>query len=125
MTLSAAYLPPMNFFSRMSPFTAIRDLRVFLSHRQKHELAFLALSVVITTLLIAGFVKDSHIEKVYKRDIIYVQNWRADRTDEEVRAQQAKDLPGELARKEAFAKKQAERRAQFKRVDDKLESWGL
>lgn len=115
----------MNFFSRMSPVTAIRDLRVFLAHRQKHELAFLALSVLITGLLIGGFVKDSRVEKVYKRDIIYVQNWRADRTDEEVRAQQAKDLPGEIARRKAFEKKQAERRAQFKRIDDKLESWGF
>ena len=115
----------MKYFSRMSPLTAIRDLRVFLSHRQKHELVFLALSVLITGLLIGGFIKDSRIEKVYKRDIIYVESWPADRTDEQVRAQQAKDLPGEIARKEAFARKQAERRAQFKRVDDKLESWGL
>ena len=115
----------MKFFTRMSPFAAVRDLRIFLQHRQKHELVFLALALVATGLLIGGFVKDSRVEKVYKRDIIYVQNWRADRTDAEVRAQQAKDLPGEVARKEAFAKKQAERRAQFKRLDDKLESWGF
>lgn len=115
----------MKYLSRMSPLSAIRDLRVFLSQRQRHELVFLALSLVLTGLLIGGFVKDSRIEKVYKREIIYVQNWRADRTDEEVRAQQAKDLPGEIARKKAFEKRQAERRAQFQRVDDQLESWGF
>lgn len=115
----------MKYFSRLSPLSAIRDLRVFLSHRQKHELAFLALSLVLTGLLIGGFVKDSRIERVYKREIIYVESWPATRTDEEVRAQQAKDLPGEIERKKAFEKRQAERRAQFKRIDDKLVSWGF
>lgn len=115
----------MRYFSRLSPFAAIRDLRVFLSHREKHELVFLALSVMLTGLLIGGFVKDSHEEKVYRPNIIYVESWPASRTDAEVRAQQAKDLPGEVARKEAFEKRQAERRAQFKKLDDKLDKWGF
>lgn len=115
----------MAFFARFSPFRAIRDLRVFLSQRQPYELGFLALSIVVTTLLIAGFVKDSHIERPYKRDIIYVKSWRADRSIEEVRAQLAKDAPIEAAQRAEFERKQAERRAQFKRYDDALKKWGI
>lgn len=115
----------MKYFSRLSPVAAVRDLRVFLSHRQPHELGFLALSLVITGLLIGGFLKDSRVEKVYRREIIYVESWPASRTDAEVRAQQAKDLPGEIARKKAIEQRQAERRAQFKKLDDRLEGLGL
>ena len=53
----------MQFFARFSPFRAIqRPARCSWPQRQRHELVFLFLSIVITTLLIAGFVKDSHVE---------------------------------------------------------------
>jgi hypothetical protein len=115
----------MQFLARFSPFRAIRDLRVFLSHRQPYELGFLALSIVITALLIAGFVKDSSIPVPYKRDIIYVQNWRADRSIAEIRAQQKIDGPIEAARKADYDRRQAAVRASFKKYDDKLTKWGL
>ena len=113
------------FFSRLSPIRAIQDLRVFLSHRHPYELGFLFLSIVITGLIIAAFVKDSHFERTYKRDIIYVQNWRADRSDAEIRAQLAKDAPIEKARRDEFLKAQEERKAAFKRYDDALKKWGI
>ena len=119
------YVRPMNYLARMSPLRAIRDLRFFLASRERYELGFLALSVVITALILAAFVHDSHEEKVYRREIIYVQNWPASRTDEQVRAQQAIDAPKERARKEAIAKRQRERQESFKRLDDKLERMGL
>lgn len=115
----------MNFFARFAPLRAIRDLRLFLHQRERHELAFLALSVVLTGLLLIGFMKDSRVEKVYKPDIIYVQQWRADRSDAEIRAQQAIDAPKERAAIEAQKKREAEMRASFKRMDDKLNAWGL
>jgi hypothetical protein len=113
------------FFSRFSPFRAIRDLRLFLSQRHPYELGFLALSIVITTLLIAGFAKDSRIEKVYKRDIIYVENWRADRSDAEIRARLAKDAPIEAKRREERRQRLEARKAAFKRHDEQLSKWGL
>ena len=115
----------MQYLARFSPFRAVRDLRVFLSHRQPYELGFLALSMVMTTLLIAGFVKDSRIKVPYHRDIVYVQNWRADRSIEDIRAQQKIDGPIEAKRKADYDKRQAEMRAAFKRYDDKLTAWGL
>lgn len=121
-----AYLgATMEYLARFSPFRAIRDLRLFLSHRQPYELGFLALSVVITGLLIGGFVKDSRIEREYRPNIIYVQNWRADRTIEEIRAQQKIDEPIRRKRIAEYEKRQAEMRAAFKKYDDKLNAWGL
>ena len=59
----------------LSPLRAIRDLRVFLSARQPYELIFLALSLMVTTALIAGFVHDSYEERPYKRNIQYFESW--------------------------------------------------
>ncbi len=115
----------MRYFARFSPFRAIQDLRLFLASRQRYELAFLFISIVLTTLLIAGFVKDSHIEKTYKREIIYVQNWRADRSDAEIKADQLKDMATRTKLDAMQEKAMADRKASFKRVDDKLTSWGL
>lgn len=115
----------MNFFARMNPLRAVRDLRFFLAQRQPYELWFLLLAIVVTTLLIAGFVHDSTEPKPYKREIIYVQQWRADRTDAQIRAQQAVDEP---IKQKALAEQRAREeklRAEFKRMDDKLNSWGI
>ena len=76
----------MQFFARMSPLRAVRDLRLFLRQRQKHELIFLFLSIFITGLLLIGFAKDSKIEKEYRPNIVYVQQWTLDRTDAEIKA---------------------------------------
>lgn len=115
----------MEFFARLSPLRAIRDLRFFLHQRKPYELGFLALAIVVTGVILIGFAKDSHIEKAYKPNIIYVQQWRLDRTDAEIRAQQKIDQAKRDVEDAALAKQQAERRAVFKRIDEKLNRWGL
>lgn len=115
----------MGFFARMSPFRAVRDLRLYLHQRQPYELAFLALAVVLTGLLIIGFAKDSRIEKVYRPQIVYVQQWTLDRTDDQIRAQQKIDQVERRAELAELRARQAKRQAEFKRIDDKLNQWGL
>ncbi len=115
----------MQFFARLSPFRAVRDLRLFLHQRQKHELIFLFIAIIMTSLLLIGFWKDSRIEKEYRPDIVYVQQWRLDRTDAEIRAQQAIDGPIKQKQIDAMNKALAERQAAFKRLDDKMTKWGL
>jgi hypothetical protein len=115
----------MKFFSRFSPVRAYRDLRLFLSQRQPSELGFLALSIAVTGFLIFAFARDSYSEKVYRPNIIYVEQWRADRTDAEIIAQQKIDEP---IRQKALAEQRRldeERRRSFERLDKKLEAWGL
>ena len=115
----------MPFFARLSPFRAIRDLRVFLSYRKPYELGFLALAIVLTTALIAGLLHDSHVERPYRRNIVYVESWPLSRSDAEIQAQQKIDGPIEAKRKAEHERILAERRAMFQRVDDKLNKWGL
>ncbi|QNE32005.1 hypothetical protein F1C10_08680 [Sphingomonas sp. NBWT7] len=115
----------MNFFARMSPLRAVRDLRLFLAQRQPYELVFLLISILVTGVILIGFVKDSHIEKEYRPKIIYVQQWRLDRTDAEIRAQQAIDGPIKQKAIDVERKRREARQAQFKRIDDKLNQWGL
>lgn len=112
-------------FSRLNPVRAVRDLRLFLSQRQPYELWFLVLSVVLTMLVLAGFMHDSWSPKEYKRDIIYVEQWRSDRTDAEIRAQQAIDAPIKAKRIAEQKRREEKLRAGFKQVDDKLNSWGI
>jgi len=115
----------MSFISRFSPVRAYRDLRFFLSQREPYELGFLVLAMVITGVLIWIFARDSHVEPVYKPNIIYVQQWRLDRTDTQIRAQQVID---EAARQKRLAAEKAEQdkvRAQYQKLDNQLDKWGL
>ena len=115
----------MGFFSRFSPLRAYRDLRLFLSYRRPYELGFLALAMAITGFFIYAFLHDSSIEPVYKRDIVYFEQWPADRTDAQIRAQQKIDEPIKRQRLAEQRAADEERRASFKRLDKKLEGWGL
>ena len=115
----------MRYFSRFSPVRAVRDLRFFLASRQPHELWFLMAAMGITGFLIYAFYRDSYVEPVYRPQITYVQQWSADRTDAEIRAQQAIDEPVKqrrLAEQRAAEEKQ---RASFKKLDDQLTKWGI
>jgi hypothetical protein len=120
------YLMRMAIFPRpVSPRRAIRDLRVFLAQRERHELVFAFLSVMITTLLIAGFYVDSRFEKPWKRDIQYFENWPANRSDADIRARLAEDLKLDKVKKAELEKKRQERMQQFQRLDKKMDDLGL
>lgn len=115
----------MHFFARMSPLRALRDLRLFLHQRQPHELLFLVLAIMITSFFMFAFVKDSHVEKVYKPNIIYVQQWRLDRSEAEIIAQQKIDQAQKDKDQAELEKQQAKTRAEFQRLDDRLKRWGI
>lgn len=115
----------MNFFARMSPLRAFRDLRLFLAARKKYEIYFLLASIGLTASTLWAFAQDSHVEKVYKPDIVYVQQWKLDRTDAEIVAQQKVDQVKKDAELAELKKRQAETQASFKRLDDKLSRMGL
>lgn len=115
----------MSYFSRFSPVRAYKDLRLFLSYRRPYELGFLALAIAVTSFFIYGFAQDSYMEREYRPNIVYVEQWRADRTDAQIRAQQKIDKVSEdQARAEQKAAEERNRAA-FKRLDDKLTGMGL
>jgi len=109
-----------------SPRGAVRDLLAYMRRRQRHEIVFLTGAAGLTFLMLFGFTIEMHgPKKEYHRDIIYVQQWKADRTDAEVLAQQKIDGPEQTKREEAERKLEAEKRAIFKRLGDQMNSVGL
>ena len=115
----------MHFFSRLSPVRAYKDLRRFFADRGPVELGFLVIAMGITLTLIWAFAHDSNIESEYRPDIIYVEQYTLNRTDAEIIAQQKIDDAAKQQRLAELRKRDAERQAAFKRLDDKLKSVGL
>lgn len=93
---------------------AWRDLIGFLRSRQRHEFVFALLAVAITGWILFAFWRDSTIDPGPR--IVYVQNWRADRPDSEIIAQQKKER---IERQKA----EAERRASFQRLENMTSRW--
>ncbi|WP_293880453.1 hypothetical protein [Sphingomonas sp.] len=109
-----------------SPRVAWRDAVSFMRQRRPHQIVFMALAIAIPLLVIGGFVNEFNRTPAWKEpEVMYVQQWTAERTRAEVAAQQKRDLPGELAERKRIADFQAERRAQFKRARDALRNVGI
>ena len=91
-----------------------RDLRVFLTTRERHEWLFAGIAVGITVFILFAFWHDSRVEPM--QEIIFVQSWPANRTDAEIVADQKKDR---IARDRA----EAARRASFQKVQKATTGW--
>lgn len=115
----------MSFFQRVSPVTAYRDLRQFLARRQPHQMVFLAAAIGVTAYFLFALAHDSSYAPDYKPTIIYVQQWRLDRTDAEIKAQQAIDQAAKDKRVAAEKAASERNRQALKRLDDKLKAWGI
>lgn len=112
----------LRFFS---PLKAVRDLRGFLKLRHRYELMFMFAAFFVTMLVVAAVFKDSYFEKEYKREIIFVQNWRADRTLQEIVAQQKIDQARRDKAEAEFKAKAEKRRREWQKIDDGLKKWGI
>ncbi|NNM78343.1 hypothetical protein HJG53_15730 [Sphingomonas sp. ID1715] len=116
----------MSRFHRYNPLTGLKDLRSFLGTRQKHELVFAFLAVVVTVTIIAGFYLDSgDLKKPWQRDVQYVESWPLNRTDAEIVAAQKTDAKNRAIREAAEKKRQEENRRSLKKIDDALTRWGF
>ncbi len=113
------------FFARLSPIRAIQDLRSYLASRRPFEVVFLVAAFMLTTLIIIAFVIDSRVERPYKRDIVYFESWPENRSSAQIRAAQARDMAVRTKRDVTYEKRQADLKASFKRLDDKLTKWGI
>ena len=109
-----AILPPLS-----RPSVVLKDMRIFLSGTPRYKLVFATLAVAVTSLIVTGMIIESwwgvEPEGI---QIVYAQDFPANRTDAEIVAQQKID--------QAIVDKQrAERRAQFKKLDDAMTRHGL
>lgn len=120
------YLWSMSFFARFAPLRAINDLRAYLARRRPYEVAFLFVAIAMTSLIVTLIANDSKSIKIpYKRDIIYVEQWRADRSIAEIHAQQKIDGAKKAKEKAELDRLQKKRQAEFKAIDDKLREYGF
>jgi hypothetical protein len=101
-----------------SPKALIADLRSFASQRPPHQWVAVALAIAMPIAIIILFITDGRTNIEPKAQLIYVESWPANRTDEQIKAEQKID---QAARDKA----RREHQAQFKRLDDKLERLGL
>ncbi len=101
-----------------SPRALWADTRAFFAGRSRHHLAAAALAVIMPAALLVLFYTDGKRNTAPPPQLIFVESWSADRTDEEIKA----DLVKPPAEREA---KQKERQRQFKKLDDQLENLGI
>jgi len=83
----------MRFFPKqvVSPRNAVLDLWDMLSGPRPHKWPLLGLSMTLTGVILWGFYHDSKPLKA-PQQIIYVENWMADRKDSTILIQQKADL---------------------------------
>jgi hypothetical protein len=121
----APIFTPMSVLRHFNMFRAVDDLRGFLRQRRPHELGFLLLSVALFGSILVAFTIDSHEERVYRPNIIYVEQWPASRTNAEIRAQQKIDGPIEAKRRADEEAQRKQTQEEFKRLDSKLKKLGI
>lgn len=117
----------MGFFRRFAPLRAFRDLRQYLHGRPPYELLFLGVAIAVTCGVIAAFSYDnSHVDPPYvPPKVLYVEQWRADRTDDQIKAQQVIDEAAKQKRLAAEKAQEEKTRAQFRKIDNALTKWGI
>jgi hypothetical protein len=103
-----AVLPPMS-----RPSVALRDLMAFLRQRSRDQVIPACLAVLVTAIIVIVFLVDSKINTAPPPQIIYVENYAANRTDADIIADQKKDQ----AAREAAAK---EKQRQFQQLEKRL-----
>ena len=101
-----------------SPRVLWDDIRAFTAQRPNHRWVAAILAILIPAGILVSFYFDGQTNLMPRQTIYYVESWRADRTDAEIIAKQKADLE----RRKAF---EAERRAQFQKIDSELNRLGL
>ena len=84
-----------------------------MSHTSREQRLGAAFAILATAIIVIIFFVDSKINTAPPPQIIYVKDWKADRTDAEIVADQKKDQ----AEREAAMK---ERQRQFRELENKL-----
>lgn len=97
-------LPPMH-----SPLAAWRDFKAVWSRRSREQTLALALSIGITLVIIFIFFIDPMINTAPPVTVTYVENYPANRTDAQIKADQVKDQKANEERARA-------RQEQFKEI---------
>jgi hypothetical protein len=108
-----AFFPPF-----IGPRAALADLRAFMRQRSREQLFGAVFACLCTLVIVVIFFLDSKVNTAPPPRIVYVEQWRADRSDAEIIAEQKADQ----AKRDAAKR---ERQEQFRRIDRKLDDLNL
>jgi hypothetical protein len=100
------------------PVVLWNDIRAFMRDRPRHQWVAGMLAVMIPCTILLGFYAESYMRSQPRAQVIYINNWPSDRSDDEIRAKQQADM----ARERAI---QAERQRQFQRLEKQAERLGI
>lgn len=101
-------LPPMH-----SPRAALRDLAALWRRGEREQRYGLVLALLATAIILILFFADSKVNTKPAPTITYVESWSADRSDADIKADQAKDQ----AAKAAF---EEQRRKDYQKLQNRL-----
>jgi hypothetical protein len=102
-----AILPPM-----VGPRAALRDLTAFLRQRSREQVIAGSAAVLVTVIIVIIFFVDSKINTAPPPQIVYVENYRPNRTDADIIRRPEEGIAEERARRRRRA--QGIRKAQKK-----------
>ena len=92
-----------------SPRRALADAAAFFRARGRHQLIAAGCAILFPAIIVGGFYLDGKTNLAPpKRQLIFAESWRADRSDEEIKAQQKIDA--EAKRQAALEKQRAYQR---------------
>lgn len=89
------------------------DIRAFARERYRHQWLAAFLAVLLPAIIVIGFIVDSRTNIAPGEQITYVESWSGNRTDAEIKADQARR---QVEREAAVA----ERQRQFRRLENRL-----
>ncbi len=72
------------------PKALLTDIKAFLRGEERHKILIALISILMPALLIAGFYVDSKRDKP-PTQIVYIQNYNGERSDEEIIKQNVAD----------------------------------
>jgi len=93
-------------------------MAAFWRQRPRHQWIAAVLAVAMPIGIVTAFYIDSGTNLQPRRTVTIIENFPANRTDEQIKAEQKIDQ----AARDKFKK---ERQEQFKRLDEKLERYGI
>ena len=93
-------------------------MRDFWRDRPRHQWLAALLALLIPAGILVVFYYDAQINILPGEQVIYLESWPADRSDEEIVAKQEADLK----QREEWER---ERQRQFKNLDDRLRRYGI
>jgi len=96
-----------------SPRALWSDLRTFAKQRSRHQMIAAFAAVAMPIAIIVAFYFDGKTNIMPGEQVIYVENWPANRSDAEIKAQQKID-------QERKDKALAERQRQYKQLEKRF-----